>query len=101
MERAEIHLMLHFLLPLLVSLLYGKKFYKVWFVMILAMSIDIDHLLADPVFDPNRCSLGFHPLHSVVAMAFYALLPVWKKARIFAWGLWIHIGLDFIDCAWM
>ena len=26
-----------------------------------AMIIDIDHLLADPILDPNRCSVGFHP----------------------------------------
>jgi len=101
MERPEIHLFLHFLVPLLVSALYGKKFFKVWIVMMLAMCIDLDHLLANPVFDANRCSIGFHPLHSLIALVFYAFLPFWKKARIFAWGLWIHIALDFIDCTWM
>ena len=36
-----------------------------------AMIIDIDHLLADPILDPNRCSVGFHrsipsgPQHSM------------------------------------
>ena len=29
----------------------------------LTMMVDLDHLIADPIFDPQRC-IGFHPLHS-------------------------------------
>nr|WP_251006557.1 DUF6122 family protein [Stenotrophomonas sp. ISL-67] len=59
------------------------------------------HLLADPVYAPNRCSIGFHPLHTVPAIALYAGLCVPKKTRLFGIGLLIHIVLDAIDCWWM
>ena len=28
--------------------------------MLTTMLIDLDHLLANPVFDPDRCSINFH-----------------------------------------
>ena len=30
-------------------------------------------LVADPLYDPNRCSIGFHPLHTAPAVALYVL----------------------------
>lgn len=62
------------------------------------MVIDIDHLLADPVFHPNRCSIGFHPLHSYYAIAGYIGLLFWKKTRIIGLALLWHIFTDQIDC---
>ena len=45
--------------------------------MLATWLVDLDHLLAEPVFDPERCSVGFHPLHSGgVIAAFVALLAV-------------------------
>ena len=41
----------------------------VWLIMMLTMLVDLDHLLANPIYDPNRCSIGFHPLHSYLAIA--------------------------------
>ena len=38
------------------------------------MLVDLDHLLADPIYDPERCSIGFHPLHSIPAIVVYALM---------------------------
>lgn len=61
----------------------------------------LDHLLADPIYAPNRCSIGFHPLHTAPAIAVYAGLCVPKKTRLFGIGLLIHIVLDAIDCWWM
>jgi len=69
--------------------------------MISTMIIDIDHLLADPIYDPNRCSIGFHPLHSYPAICAYILMTVIPKTRIAGIGLLIHIGLDLTDCVWM
>ena len=34
--------------------------------------VDLDHLLAEPVYDAARCSIGFHPLHTWPAMIAYA-----------------------------
>ncbi len=62
------------------------------------MLIDLDHLLATPVFDPNRCSINFHPLHSYYAIACYFILLIPKKSRILAIGLLIHLIADSIDC---
>lgn len=60
--------------------------------------IDLDHLLADPIFDPNRCSIGFHPLHTYWAIAFYLVLILPKSSRIFGLALLIHILADVVDC---
>jgi len=67
--------------------------------MVSAYVIDLDHFLADPVFDPSRCSIGFHPLHSFWAIGVYALLVFFPKTRIIGIGLLIHIFVDMTDCA--
>lgn len=92
----------HFLIPLVVALLFYKSNWKFAFlIMILSMLIDLDHLLATPVFDPNRCSINFHPLHSYFAIAIYLLLLIPKKTRLIGLGLVIHICSDTVDCAFM
>lgn len=70
-------------------------------IMMAGMIIDLDHLLADPVFDPGRCSLSVHPLHSIPALAGYVILTFIPKTRIMGLGLMIHIIIDFLDCLWM
>jgi hypothetical protein len=60
--------------------------------------IDIDHLLATPIFDPARCSLNFHPLHSWYMAPLYIIMTVYEKTRFFAIGVFLHLGLDGIDC---
>ncbi len=96
-----IHYGIHFLLPLTVSLLFFKTNWKIaYFIMILGMLIDLDHLLATPIFAANRCSINFHPLHSYYAMAVYVILVAFKKTRLIGLGLCIHIVADAVDC-WM
>jgi hypothetical protein len=70
-------------------------------VFVLTNLVDLDHLLADPLFDPNRCSIATHPLHSGPALALWALLAAWPRTRLVGVGLWIHMLLDGIDCAFM
>jgi hypothetical protein len=65
------------------------------------MLIDFDHLLADPVYDPGRCSIGFHPLHQYPAIAAYGVLLIWSRLRLIAIGLLIHMFLDALDCIWI
>lgn len=102
MERIPVHLVLHFLVPALVArLAYKDRFYKAWGVMTLMMVVDLDHLLADPVFDPQRCSIGFHPLHSYIAIGIYVVLLVISKTQLLGVGLLIHMILDGIDCFFM
>lgn len=65
------------------------------------MIVDIDHLMAVPVFDPGRCGIGFHPLHSYIAIGVYVVLAVTPKTRLFGLGLVIHMALDWVDCVCM
>jgi hypothetical protein len=96
---AFLHILLHFAIPGAVSgLAFRDKWLTSWLVMMSAMIIDIDHLLANPIFDPNRCGIGFHPLHSMTAIILYPLLLLVPKLRLLGIGLLIHIGLDALDC---
>ena len=97
-----LHICLHFIVPLVVAWIIDKKKYlTIWIILMLSMLIDMDHLLANPVYDPSRCSIAFHPLHSYFAIALYALLLLSPKTRLLAIGLVIHIALDGIDCLYM
>ena len=69
--------------------------------MILTMLVDLDHLLADPIFDPDRCGIGFHSLHSWTAILVYCVLLFHPVVRIVGLGLLIHMALDGLDCFWM
>lgn len=96
------HYSCHFLLPLLVALFFYKSYWKkAYFIMILGMLIDLDHLLATPIFNPNRCSINYHPLHSYYACALYIILLFPKKTRLVGFGLTIHILADIVDCSFM
>ena len=102
MIRPIVHMLLHFVMPAAIaSIAYRKQFLKAWMIMIATMLIDLDHLLADPVYDPGRCSIGFHPLHQYPAIAAYAAIAVWPKLRLLGIGLLIHMMLDGVDCVWM
>ncbi|MGS2761715.1 DUF6122 family protein [Sinomicrobium sp. M5D2P9] len=99
MLRFIIHYGLHFIFPVLVAYwFYRPKFIKVSIILLAGIFIDADHLLADPIFDPNRCSIGFHLLHSYIAIALYLLLFVWKPTRIIGLALLLHILADTADC---
>ncbi len=69
--------------------------------MITTMLVDIDHLLASPIYSLYRCSINFHILHSYYAMGVYVVLLYFKKTRIIAIGLLLHMFTDFIDCLFM
>lgn len=93
------HIFLHFAVPAIVARVFFKdKWLKAWLIMVATMVVDLDHLLADPIYDPDRCSIGFHPLHSWPAIAAYAGLAVWPKTRLIGLGLLTHMALDGIDC---
>jgi len=94
-----LHLSLHLVVPLVVVGLFFKKDWKIaYFIMLSTMLVDLDHLLANPIYDPNRCSIGFHPLHQPWFIAFYFILSFYPKTRFIGIGLVIHMVLDAIDC---
>lgn len=95
-----LHLVLHAAVPGAAALLFFRPHWKrAWLIMLLTMAVDLDHLLADPVYDPNRCGIGFHPLHSYPAIVAYAFLLIPRMTRLVALGLVIHMALDALDCA--
>jgi hypothetical protein len=111
-----IHIALHLMVPLLIAFLfYHRRWRNATLIMVTTMLVDIDHLLANPIYDPARCSLGFHPLHTTPAIVIYILLftvplvwlrkadgpdlhPTARMLHLIGLGLLIHMGLDGIDC---
>jgi len=93
------HILLHLLIPLIISLLFFKKNWKkAYMLMMLTMLADLDHLLATPIYDAARCSIGFHPLHTFIPIGIYLIACFIPKTRYIGIGLIIHMILDSIDC---
>ena len=105
MIRASLHILLHFLIPAALAEGLRRKreesWLKLWLILVSANLIDLDHLLADTIYDPNRCSIAFHPLHSYWAIGVYLGLLFHQRTRIVGIGLIIHILLDTLDCVMM
>src|SRR5690606_13536225 len=100
--RALIHLALHVLVPLAAARVFWPRHWRAAAPWLLAgWLLDVDHLLADPVYAPGRCSIGLHPLHTWPAMAVYAGMLLPRRTRWLGTGLVIHILLDALDCVLM
>ncbi|MDC1325323.1 MAG: DUF6122 family protein [Flavobacteriales bacterium] len=102
MLQELIHYGLHLLVPGLIAWVFFRNNWKTaWLIMLATMLVDLDHLFADPIFMADRCSINFHPLHSYIAIGIYVLMTLFKKLRIVAIGLILHMIADYIDCLWM
>lgn len=96
--RFFVHYGLHFIFPIFIAFVISKKHWvKIYLIFLSSMLVDLDHFLADPIFDPNRMSIGFHPLHSYYAIGFYFILLFFRKTRIVAVALLFHMLTDIID----
>lgn len=94
-----VHYGLHFLFPGLIAYIFFKaEWKKAWMLMLASMLVDLDHLFANPIFEANRCSINFHPLHTYYAMLIYVVFLYFPKIRIIALGLLFHMLTDWIDC---
>lgn len=111
-----VHIVLHFLVPIVVALLFYKKHWQhAALILVATMLVDLDHLFADPIYDPERCSIGFHPLHTIPAIMLYTILftlpfitginlkenssqSLAEKLHLIGLGLLLHMALDGIDC---
>ena len=99
MLKFSIHYSLHFIFPLLIAFFFFKENWKkVYIIFLFSMLVDLDHLLANPIFDKNRCSINYHPLHSYIAIGFFIIGLFFKKTRILCLALLFHMLTDFIDC---
>ncbi len=102
MTRQILHIALHFIVPgVIARWAFTERWKRAWFIMVLTNMVDLDHLLAIPIYDPNRCGIGFHPLHSYLAVIAYLAMTATAKTRLVGVGLVIHMALDGLDCVWM
>jgi hypothetical protein len=94
-----IHILLHFVVPIIIALIFSrKKWFKPFVIMSATMLVDLDHLLASPIYEASRCSIGFHPLHTLIAIGIYLCLCFFPKTKWIGIGLMIHMVLDSLDC---
>lgn len=94
-----IHYFLHLIFPGIVAYVFFRKnWLRIYCILLLTMLVDLDHLLASPIFEAGRCSIDFHPLHSYVAICFYFLALFFKPLRIIGIGLLLHMMTDSLDC---
>ncbi len=94
-----VHYSFHFLVPLGIAFFFFRsEWKKVYLILLLTMLVDLDHLLATPIFDSNRCSINFHPLHTYYAMGIYVVFLFYKKTRVVGIGLLLHMLADYLDC---
>lgn len=105
--KTLVHYTLHLIVPAGISwLLYGSaRWQTAYKVMLLTMLVDLDHLFARPIFAPDRCSIGFHPLHSYPMIVIYILMCILPYQRLrWPWwlgavgvGLTLHMFTDWQD----
>ena len=121
-----VHYFLHLIFPVLISRLFFRNiWHKAYVIMLLTMAVDLDHLLANPIFDPNRFGIGFHILHSYPAIFSYIIIfaisflkphrlttkfipkkftikpDIFWNLRLISLGLLLHMATDYQDCLWM
>lgn len=101
--QALIHYFLHFGAPLIIAFVFFRNDWKkVYLILLATMLVDLDHLLASPIFMADRCSINFHPLHTYYAMVIYTgMLFLKKPYNIIGIGLLFHMLTDYIDCLMM
>ncbi|MDJ0641324.1 MAG: DUF6122 family protein [Erythrobacter sp.] len=91
----------HWLVPFVFgAMIWRERWIAAGFTIAAANLIDLDHLLADPIFDPGRCSIGFHLLHGwEAALAYLVLLaiPRWWVRALALGAIW-HLMVDYGDC---
>jgi hypothetical protein len=94
-----LHLFFHIVVPVAVAALFFRKnFRKAALLLLAGILIDIDHVTASPIVDPDRCSVGYHLLHSFWLIPVYLALALYPKTRLIGLGLVIHIILDTMEC---
>ena len=102
MLQPFVHYGFHFFAIAIIAYFYDKKNWKkYWLILLATMLIDVDHLWATPIFEPNRCSINFHFLHTYYAWIIYVLGAIFIRHRLVKLifiGLSFHLFTDAIDC---
>jgi len=93
---------MHVLAPLLIAFVFFRADWKrAYMIFMLTMLVDLDHLMANPVFMTCRCSIGFHVLHQYCVVPLYFVMSFFRVTRLPGIGLSLHMLTDFIDCLFM
>lgn len=99
MLRFLLHYGIHFIVPLAIAYFFFKEHrLRAALILLAGIIIDVDHVFATPIFDPMRCSINFHPLHSYWAIGVYVLMTIFTKTRIWGIAFLLHILADIVDC---
>ena len=70
-----VHIAVHLVVPVLVAFAFYRGSWRhATLILMATMVVDLDHLLADPIYDPERCSIGVHPLHTTPALLLYVII---------------------------
>ncbi len=77
-----------------------NKHWVIWGIF-LSNLIDIDHLLASPIYDQLRCGINFHPLHSWFMLPLYVAGLFHPKLRYVCIGILLHLMMDSFDCVFI
>lgn len=90
MARLDVHLAISFAVGSALNLSGEDMAY-----FLAANLVDIDHLTADPIYDPDRSSF-VHPLHQVWPVACLAggALNIWLGV-----GMAMHFYIDYLDAS--
>ena len=98
--RTLVHYFLHLVFPALIAYFIAPRDWKRTYAILLAtMLVDLDHVFANPLFDANRNSIGFHPMHTYPMIVVYVLgsLLLRGNFRLLSLGLFFHMVTDFQD----
>ena len=99
LSQQIIHSSGHILLPISLAYIgYPSTWEHASLVLLGTNLVDGDHLLAKPIFDSDRCSIGTHPLHSIPAIGIYSGMLFHQKTQKIGVGLLTHMAVDYIDC---
>lgn len=98
-----IHYFLHLGFPAIIAwFCFRDDWKKAYLLLLTTMIVDADHLMADPIFEANRCSIQFHILHTYYAAVVYVIILFFSKPiRILGIGLLFHLFTDLVDCMMM
>jgi hypothetical protein len=91
-------------ISIFIAFIFFRKNGKV-FNFIATMLIDLDHLLVEPIFETNRCSINFHLLHVLRYVDLSSLLFFRKPFRIigiwsFSYVNWFYWLLIYVFSLW-
>ena len=99
------HIALHFFVPVLLAVaFYRKRWLSATVILIATMVVDLDHLLAVPIYDPARCAIAVYTALFLIPRiarrrdSGRSLQGTARVLHLTGLGLVVHMALDWVDC---